>query len=207
MPTRYGVFKGIAYKNTLDDNTHIALVKGKIAGTENVLVRVHSQCLTGEVFGSLRCDCGPQLAEAFRMIEEEGQGVLLYLQQEGRGIGLCNKLKAYELQDSGIDTVEANQALGFPPDLRDYGIGAQILADLGLSTIRLMTNNPRKIVGFEGYGLKVVERVSLITNPNPENINYLKTKKEKLAHLLEGIGEEEASDLTKAHGKTAQEGS
>lgn len=207
MPTRYGVFKGIAYKNTLDDNTHIALVKGEVAGAENVLVRVHSQCLTGEVFGSLRCDCGPQLAEAFRMLEEEGQGVLLYLRQEGRGIGLCNKFKAYELQDSGIDTVEANQALGFPPDLRDYGIGAQILADLGLSTIRLMTNNPRKIVGFEGYRLKVVERVPLITNPNPENINYLKTKKEKLAHLLEGIEEEEVSDLTKAHSKTAQGGS
>lgn len=184
LPTKYGFFTAIGYENKLDNHTHIALVKGEMSSDHPVLVRVHSECLTGDVFGSARCDCGDQLAAALRMIEEEGTGVLLYMRQEGRGIGLLNKLKAYELQDQGKDTVEANEALGFPADLRNYGIGAQILVDLGIKKIRLITNNPRKIKGLEGYGLEVVERVACEILPNQNNAFYLATKKEKLGHLL-----------------------
>ncbi|MBE3576825.1 MAG: bifunctional 3,4-dihydroxy-2-butanone-4-phosphate synthase/GTP cyclohydrolase II [Limnochordales bacterium] len=184
LPTAYGQFRIIGYESLVDGKTHVALVKGEVAGKENVLVRVHSECLTGDVFGSLRCDCGPQLHAAMKMVEEEGLGVILYMRQEGRGIGLLNKIKAYALQDAGKDTVEANLALGFPPDLRHYGIGAQILADLGLTTIRLITNNPRKVVGLEAYGLKVVDRVPLQVGENEVNRHYLETKKAKLGHLL-----------------------
>lgn len=186
LPTAYGEFKGVLYQALTDNRHHLALVKGEVEGKENVLVRVHSECLTGDVFGSLRCDCGNQLRMALRKIEEEGMGVFLYiLGHEGRGIGLPHKLMAYKLQEEGKDTVEANLELGFPPDARDYGIGAQILRDLGLTTIRLMTNNPAKRVGLEGFGLKVVERVPLQAEPCPENMYYLKAKKEKLNHLLE----------------------
>lgn len=184
LPTRYGDFRAFAYNCVLDGKAHLAIVKGDVDGKENVLVRVHSECLTGDVFKSLRCDCGDQFDEALQEIEKEGQGVFLYMSQEGRGIGLLNKLKAYELQERGKDTVEANLELGFPADLRDYGVGAQILVDLGLSSIRLMTNNPRKIVGIEGYGLKVVERVHLKVKAHQGNIEYLKTKKQKLNHLI-----------------------
>jgi 3,4-dihydroxy 2-butanone 4-phosphate synthase/GTP cyclohydrolase II len=184
LPTRHGDFTAHAYKDLLTGDVHVALVKGKVAGEENVLVRVHSECLTGDVFGSQRCDCGEQLDKALEKIEFVGRGVVLYMRQEGRGIGLANKLKAYEIQDQGLDTVEANQALGFAPDLRDYGIGAQILVDLGLSTIRLLTNNPKKIIGLEGYSLKVVERVPLVTDPNKHNQKYLATKQAKLGHIL-----------------------
>ena len=188
MPTKYGdEFTVIAYTNDIDNNIHIALVKGEIKPEDEILVRVHSQCLTGDVFGSLRCDCGEQLYKAMEMIKKEGKGVILYMKQEGRGIGLINKLKAYELQDKGLDTVEANIKLGFKPDLRDYGIGAQILVDLGVRKMRLMTNNPKKIVGLEGYGLKVVERVPIQSRPNDKNIIYLKTKKKKLGHMLDNV--------------------
>jgi 3,4-dihydroxy 2-butanone 4-phosphate synthase/GTP cyclohydrolase II len=188
MPTEYGgEFNAIAYSNEIDNNVYIALVKGEIKPGDEVLVRVHSQCLTGEVFGSKRCDCGEQLHRAMEMINREGKGVILYVRQEGRGIGLMNKLKAYELQDKGLDTVEANIKLGFKPDLRDYGIGAQILVDLGVRKMKLMTNNPKKIVGLEGYGLKVVERVPIEVKPHEKNIIYLKTKKKKLGHMLDNV--------------------
>jgi 3,4-dihydroxy 2-butanone 4-phosphate synthase / GTP cyclohydrolase II len=185
LPTKYGgVFTAIAYENDVDPYHHIALVKGEIGPEDTVLVRVHSQCLTGDVFGSRRCDCEEQLHTAMAMVEKEGKGVIVYMRQEGRGIGLVNKLRAYCLQDAGKDTVEANEALGFKADMRDYGIGAQILADLGLHRIRLMTNNPRKIIGLEGYGIKVVERVPIETKPLQENIEYLKAKVKKMGHLL-----------------------
>lgn len=183
LPTPYGEFQLVVYESNLDRQAHMALVLGDIRQPP-VLVRVHSQCLTGDVFGSWRCDCGPQLHAALERVQKEGRGVILYLRQEGRGIGLVNKVKAYALQDKGMDTVEANQALGFPPDLRDYGIGAQMLADLGLTEIRLMTNNPRKVVGLEGFGLKLVERVGLEIPPLPANTKYLRAKREKLGHLL-----------------------
>ncbi len=188
LPSRYGNFDLYLYESILTGNHHIALVKGDPANAKRPpLVRVHSQCLTGDIFGSLRCDCGEQLVRALEMIEESGEGVFLYMRQEGRSIGLANKIRAYALQDKGRDTVEANEELGFPADPRDYGIGAQILADLGLSKIRLLTNNPRKIVGLEAYGLEVVERVPIEVPPNPNNVKYLATKRAKLGHLLENI--------------------
>jgi 3,4-dihydroxy 2-butanone 4-phosphate synthase/GTP cyclohydrolase II len=188
LPTELGgEFTVIAYSNDVDDSIHLALVKGEIKHEDAVLVRVHSECLTGDVFASKRCDCGEQLHRAMEMINEEGKGVVLYMRQEGRGIGLVNKLKAYELQDKGLDTVEANIKLGFKPDLRDYGIGAQMLVDLGVRKMRLMTNNPKKIVGLEGYGLKVMERVPMETNPHEKNLIYLKTKKKKLGHILNNV--------------------
>lgn len=184
LPTSYGDFRLIAYRTILEDRVHLALVKGQVRNKENVLVRVHSQCLTGDTFASLRCDCGEQLKKALEKIGRSDCGVILYLNQEGRGIGLLNKLKAYGFQDKGMDTVEANEKLGFESDLRTYGIGAQILADLGLHKIRLLTNNPRKIVGLKGYGLEVTERIPLEIEPNKMNKSYLKTKREKLGHLL-----------------------
>ena len=187
LPTHYGEFRVVVYENEIDQGVHLALVKGELDPNKPTLVRVHSGCLTGDVFASRRCDCGEQLHRAMEMLEESGRGVVLYLNQEGRGIGLLNKLKAYQLQDEGMDTVEANRHLGFKPDLRDYGIGAQILVDLGLRKIRLMTNNPRKIVGIGGYGLEVVERVSIETPPHDQNIHYLQTKKQKLGHLLKKV--------------------
>ena len=184
LPTPYGTFKAVAFQNDIDDHEHLALVKGDISPEKEVLVRVHSECLTGDVFGSLRCDCGEQLNRAMAQVQEEGLGVILYLHQEGRGIGLVNKLKAYELQDNGFDTVEANVKLGFAPDLRDYGVGAQILAALGIKKIKLMTNNPKKMKGLEGYGLQITERVPMICEPRPENEKYLKTKCKKLGHIM-----------------------
>jgi len=185
LPTKYGEFTAIAYKSDIDPDEQLALVMGDIATGGPVLVRVHSECLTGDVFGSLRCDCGEQVTLAMESIAGEGRGVLLYMRQEGRGIGFHNKIRAYALQDKGLDTVEANLCLGFPSDLRDYGIGAQILADLGLHEIRLLTNNPKKVIGLEGYGLKVVETLPIITTPNPYNRRYLETKRKKLGHLIE----------------------
>ena len=186
LPTPSGEFKLYLYESSIDGQAHMALVLGDIRQPP-VLVRVHSQCLTGDVFGSWRCDCGPQLQSALKLIKENGRGVILYLRQEGRGIGLVNKIKAYSLQDEGLDTVEANEKLGFKPDLRDYGIGAQILASLGLKKMKLLTNNPRKIVGLDGYGLQVVERVSIEMEPNENNLKYLQTKRDKLGHLLKKV--------------------
>lgn len=183
LPTAYGKFKMIGYVNRLNGEHHVALVKGEINPNDEVLVRVHSECLTGDVFHSLRCDCGEQLASALSAIEKEGKGILLYLRQEGRGIGLINKIKAYKLQEQGLDTEEANIALGFPSDMRDYGIGAQILSDLNVRKMRLMTNNPKKLVGLKGHGIEVVERVPLIMKTNPYDEKYFKTKKEKMGHL------------------------
>tara|TARA_B100000315_G_scaffold210427_1_gene206684 strand:- start:3347 stop:4549 length:1203 start_codon:yes stop_codon:yes gene_type:complete len=187
IPTDFGEFRSIAFKNILNDQVHIAMCTGEIKKDKDILVRVHSQCLTGDVFGSHRCDCGEQLEKSMEIISKEGTGVILYLDQEGRGIGIINKLRAYSLQDKGLDTVQANEALGFNPDLREYGIGAQILANLGLGRIRLLSNNPKKIVGLEGYGLHIVEMVSIEIKPKHHNIEYLKTKKKKLGHLMNNI--------------------
>ncbi len=188
LPTAFGEFTAVGYRSLLDEKHHVAMVKGNVAGAEDVLVRVHSECLTGDVFHSLRCDCGEQLDAALAMIEREGTGVLLYLAQEGRGIGLLNKLRAYKLQEDGLDTVDANLKLGLPADLRDYGIGAQILVDLGLTSIRILTNNPKKIHGLEGYGLSVAEQVPIQSVPNPHNEEYLRAKRDKMGHVLHHQG-------------------
>jgi len=210
LPTAFGEFTAVGYRSLVDDKHHVAMVKGEVDGAEDVLVRVHSECLTGDVFHSMRCDCGEQLASALAMIEQEGRGVLLYLSQEGRGIGLLNKLKAYKLQEQGADTVEANLKLGLPADLRDYGIGAQILVDLGLTSIRILTNNPKKIHGLEGYGLSVSEQVPILAVPNAHNEAYLRAKRDKLGHILhhqglaldeEMIHEEEQRDSTEESGR------
>ena len=194
MPTMFGEFVCHAYQSTLDGQEYVAFVKGEVEGKADVLVRVHSQCLTGDVFQSARCDCGPQLRQAMEKIEEAGEGVVLYIMaHEGRGIGLTHKIRAYKLQDQGRDTIEANKELGFAPDLRDYGIGAQVLADLGITSMRLMTNSPQKFAGIEGYGLSITERVPLETNPTEQNIAYLRTKRDRLGHLLEGLGQNESA--------------
>lgn len=187
LPTEFGDFQCIIFQSKIDKKEHVALVKGNVAGKKNVLVRVHSECLTGEVFHSLRCDCGPQLERALTMIAKKGLGVLVYMRQEGRGIGLMNKIKAYKLQEQGYDTVEANKKLGFKPDLRTYGIGAQILVDLGLSTIHLLTNNPKKVVGLEGYGLHITERMPIEISPNTVNRGYLEAKKKRMGHFLKDV--------------------
>jgi 3,4-dihydroxy 2-butanone 4-phosphate synthase/GTP cyclohydrolase II len=209
LPTGFGTFTVVGYRSLVDDKHHVAMVKGEVAGKPDVLVRVHSECLTGDVFHSLRCDCGEQLESSLAMIEGEGEGVLLYLSQEGRGIGLLNKLKAYNLQDGGLDTVDANLELGLPVDLRDYGIGAQILVDLGLSTIRILTNNPKKIRGLEGYGLSVSEQVPIVHAPNPHNEAYLRAKRDRLGHTLHHQGlaldEELAHDEHQHDRKAASE--
>src|SRR5829696_2253267 len=184
LPTDYGDFRLVLYRSTLDGQNHLALVKGDVAGKKSVLVRVHSECLTGDVFGSRRCDCGPQLHQAMKQIADEGAGVIVYMRQEGRGIGLGPKIQAYKLQENGLDTVEANLKLGYPMDLREYGLGAQILVDLGIKTIRLLTNNPKKIVGLEGYGLEIVEQVPIRVKANPHNKRYLDTKRTRLGHLI-----------------------
>ncbi|MCA9803573.1 MAG: bifunctional 3,4-dihydroxy-2-butanone-4-phosphate synthase/GTP cyclohydrolase II [Cyanobacteria bacterium HKST-UBA02] len=196
LPSAYGDFNVYAYRNILDDSNHLALVKGDVTNKNDVLIRVHSECLTGDVFASLRCDCGPQLEAGMAMIAAEDYGVLVYLRQEGRGIGLLNKIKAYDLQDGGQDTVQANESLGFKPDLRDYGVGAQILCDLGLSSVRIITNNPRKIVGLEGYGLNVTGRVAMPPACNSHNLGYLVTKKEKMGHWLDGLQQERLVEKT-----------
>ena len=185
LPTKFGEFTAIAYKSDVDPAEHIALVMGDVSSDQPVLVRVHSECATGDIFGSLRCDCGEQLAMALKMIAKEGRGVLIYMRQEGRGIGFHNKIKAYALQDQGMDTVEANVSLGFAPDLRDYGVGAQIMTDLGIHEIRLMTNNPKKVISLEGHGLKVVQTVPIVVKPNPHNRRYLETKQKKMGHMLD----------------------
>jgi 3,4-dihydroxy 2-butanone 4-phosphate synthase/GTP cyclohydrolase II len=188
LPTSFGDFEVVGYRSLMDDKHHVALVKGDVAGAEDVLVRMHSECLTGDVFHSLRCDCGEQLESALSMIEREGRGVLVYLAQEGRGIGLLNKLRAYKLQEQGLDTVDANLELGLPADLREYGIGAQILVDLGLSSIRILTNNPKKIHGLQGYGLSVAEQVPIEHMPNPHNERYMRAKAERMGHTLHHQG-------------------
>ncbi len=207
LPTTYGDFRAVVYEGIVESYAHIALVKGDVRNRRRVLVRVHSQCLTGDVLHSLRCDCGQQLALAMEMIQKEGTGVLLYMRQEGRGIGISNKLRAYRLQDDGLDTVEANVALGFQPDLRDYGIGAQILHDLGLTSIRLITNNPKKVVGLRGFGLEIVERVPIVCKPNRRNLGYLVTKRDRLGHLLgnieKGVNDEEKRVPRKARRRRA----
>jgi 3,4-dihydroxy 2-butanone 4-phosphate synthase/GTP cyclohydrolase II len=208
LPTAFGEFEAVGYRSLLDDKHHVALVKGEVAGREDVLVRVHSECLTGDVFHSLRCDCGEQLASALAMIEREGEGVLLYLSQEGRGIGLLNKLRAYRLQEEGLDTVEANERLGLPADLRDYGIGAQILADLGLSSIRILTNNPKKIRGLEGYGLLLSAQIPIEHAPNAHNEAYLRTKAKRMGHTLHHQGlnlDEELLHAEREHDRAAAE--
>jgi 3,4-dihydroxy 2-butanone 4-phosphate synthase/GTP cyclohydrolase II len=200
LPTAFGDFEVVGYRSLVDDKHHVALVKGEVDGTDDVLVRVHSECLTGDVFHSLRCDCGEQLESALAMIENEGRGVVLYLSQEGRGIGLLNKLRAYKLQEQGLDTVEANLKLGLPADLRDYGIGAQILRDLGLGQIRILTNNPKKIVGLAGYGLSVTDQVPIQSVPNPHNERYLQAKKDKLGHILHHQGLALDEEMLQAEG-------
>jgi 3,4-dihydroxy 2-butanone 4-phosphate synthase / GTP cyclohydrolase II len=209
LPTAFGDFQVVGYRSLVDDKHHVAMVKGDVDGVEDVLVRVHSECLTGDVFHSLRCDCGEQLESALAMIEEEGRGVLLYLSQEGRGIGLLNKLKAYKLQEQqGLDTVDANLELGLPADLRDYGIGAQILTDLGLSAIRILTNNPKKIVGLEGYGLSVTGQVPIQPTPNPHNEAYLRAKRDRMGHTLhhQGLPLDEEMLLDEQRSDRASEG-